>query len=171
MKTSKINNSVWHLRLPLAASSVNAPLDVILQNCCVLITENIILIQYPQILYGRVKWNLCDKYAMIALLLYIQVPFLTAGADDVGYREVKYEGCSELTGAYVIEDVQDEDKGYYRRLLFRSNINTIQTQARLVNGIIFICILECYGPCNFNRAILVYQQISWHILQPAVLLS
>ena len=54
--------------------------------------------------------------------------------DDVGYRQVQYEGTSQLTGDFIIEDVQNEDKTYSRKLIFRNMINIVQTEARLVNG-------------------------------------
>ncbi|EQB78943.1 methyltransferase-like protein 13-like isoform 1 [Camelus ferus] len=60
-----------------------------------------------------------------------QVPFLSVGG-DIGVRTVQHQDCSPLSGDYVIEDVQGDDKRYFRRLIFLSNRNVVQSEARLL---------------------------------------
>lgn len=59
----------------------------------------------------------------------VQVPFLSLG-QDIGKRQIKYKGRSEMSGDYVIEDV-DVDGDVYRRLIFSSNPNIVQSEAKL----------------------------------------
>ncbi|CAH1268157.1 METTL13 [Branchiostoma lanceolatum] len=61
----------------------------------------------------------------------IQVPFLSVGA-DIGTRTVCYEGTSQFSGPYVVEDVEGEDGIIFRNLIFLSNRNAVQSQARMV---------------------------------------
>ncbi|XP_054549450.1 eEF1A lysine and N-terminal methyltransferase isoform X2 [Talpa occidentalis] len=60
-----------------------------------------------------------------------QVPFLSVGG-DIGVRTVQHQDCSPMSGDYVIEDVQGDDKHYFRRLIFLSNRNVVQSEARLL---------------------------------------
>ncbi|XP_030063228.1 eEF1A lysine and N-terminal methyltransferase isoform X1 [Microcaecilia unicolor] len=60
-----------------------------------------------------------------------QIPFLSAGG-DIGVRKVQQRGCSNLSGEYVIEDVKGEGENYFRRLIFLSNRNVVQSEARLL---------------------------------------
>ncbi|XP_005374908.1 PREDICTED: methyltransferase-like protein 13 isoform X2 [Chinchilla lanigera] len=60
-----------------------------------------------------------------------QVPFLSVGG-DIGVRTVQHQDCSPLSGDYVIEDVQGDDRRYFRRLIFLSNRNVVQSEARLL---------------------------------------
>ncbi|KAM5294315.1 eEF1A lysine and N-terminal methyltransferase isoform 2-T3 [Glossophaga mutica] len=60
-----------------------------------------------------------------------QVPFLSVGG-DLGERTVQHRDCSPLSGDYVIEDVQGDDRRYFRRLVFLSNRNVVQSEARLL---------------------------------------
>eukprot|EP00058_Branchiostoma_floridae_P014709 XP_002600197.1 hypothetical protein BRAFLDRAFT_204501 [Branchiostoma floridae] len=61
----------------------------------------------------------------------IQVPFLSVG-EDIGTRTVCHEGTSEFSGPYVVEDVEGEEGVIYRNLIFLSNRNAVQSQARMV---------------------------------------
>jgi len=63
-----------------------------------------------------------------------QVPFLSTG-EDLGNRVVLHEGNSELSGDFVVEDVDGDGGHQYRRLIFLSNRNVVQSEARLVAGI------------------------------------
>lgn len=66
-----------------------------------------------------------------------KIPYLSLGV-DVGRREVRYEGKSEMSGAFVIEDVY-KDERIYRVLVFLSNQSLVQSEAKLKKGIqIFI---------------------------------
>ncbi|XP_076661380.1 eEF1A lysine and N-terminal methyltransferase homolog isoform X1 [Halictus rubicundus] len=57
------------------------------------------------------------------------IPFLSLGS-DVGQRVICYEGKSELSGSFVIEEIERD--GYeFRRLVFLSNPYVIQSEARL----------------------------------------
>eukprot|EP00002_Diphylleia_rotans_P039998 TRINITY_DN9399_c0_g1_i1.p1 TRINITY_DN9399_c0_g1~~TRINITY_DN9399_c0_g1_i1.p1 ORF type:complete len:717 (+),score=158.84 TRINITY_DN9399_c0_g1_i1:58-2208(+) len=58
-----------------------------------------------------------------------QIPFLTA-AEGIGKREVVRKGNSSLSGAYRVEDVQ-EDGETLRRLIFDASPNVVQTEARI----------------------------------------
>ncbi|XP_074654403.1 eEF1A lysine and N-terminal methyltransferase-like [Tubulanus polymorphus] len=63
-----------------------------------------------------------------------KVPFLSIG-DDIGRRTVKHEGNSIDTGDYVIEDV-DVDSEVFRRLYFKNNPSTCQSEAKLVKAVV-----------------------------------
>ncbi|XP_067156792.1 eEF1A lysine and N-terminal methyltransferase isoform X1 [Apteryx mantelli] len=60
-----------------------------------------------------------------------QVPFLSVGG-DIGVRTVRHRDTSPLSGEYVVEDVKGDDKCYFRRLVFLSNRNVVQSEARLL---------------------------------------
>lgn len=62
------------------------------------------------------------------------MPFLSVGG-DIGVRTVRHQDCSPLSGDYVIEDVQGDDKRYFRRLIFLSNRNVVQSEARLLKDV------------------------------------
>lgn len=54
---------------------------------------------------------------------------------DIGVRTVKHQDRSPLSGDYVVEDVQGDDKRYFRRLIFLSNRNVVQSEARLLKDV------------------------------------
>ncbi|KAM9327258.1 eEF1A lysine and N-terminal methyltransferase [Gastrophryne carolinensis] len=60
-----------------------------------------------------------------------QIPFLSAGG-DIGTRTIQYRGRSEFSGDYVVEDAQGDGTSYFRRLIFLSNQNVVQSEARLL---------------------------------------
>ncbi|NWJ09950.1 MET13 protein, partial [Crypturellus undulatus] len=60
-----------------------------------------------------------------------QVPFLSVGG-DIGVRMVQHRNTSPLSGEYIVEDVKGDDKCYFRRLIFLSNRNVVQSEARLL---------------------------------------
>ncbi|XP_048214276.1 eEF1A lysine and N-terminal methyltransferase isoform X1 [Perognathus longimembris pacificus] len=60
-----------------------------------------------------------------------KVPFLSVGG-DIGVRAVQHQDCSPLSGEYVIEDVQGDDRRFFRRLIFLSSRNVVQSEARLL---------------------------------------
>ncbi|XP_040421069.1 eEF1A lysine and N-terminal methyltransferase [Cygnus olor] len=60
-----------------------------------------------------------------------QVPFLSVGG-DIGVRTVRHCDTSPLSGEYVVEDVKGDDACYFRRLVFLSNRNVVQSEARLL---------------------------------------
>lgn len=56
---------------------------------------------------------------------------------QVNQRKEIYRAASESTGDYVIEEVEEENDGkpvILRRLIFLSNPNVIQSEARMKNG-------------------------------------
>lgn len=60
------------------------------------------------------------------------IPFLSLG-DDIGSVNVVYKGTSDFSGELFVEDVDGvDDEGTLRRLVFGSNRNLIQSEARLV---------------------------------------
>uniref|UniRef100_T1JA07 Methyltransferase type 11 domain-containing protein n=1 Tax=Strigamia maritima TaxID=126957 RepID=T1JA07_STRMM len=58
-----------------------------------------------------------------------QIPFWSAG-DDLGKRVICHEGSSEMSGKYVVEDVEVETETF-RKLIFLSNQNVVQSEAKL----------------------------------------
>ncbi|XP_072016600.1 eEF1A lysine and N-terminal methyltransferase-like [Amphiura filiformis] len=60
-----------------------------------------------------------------------KVPFLTIG-DDLGYREVRYRGKSDFSGAFVVEDVRSGEGAMLRRLVFLSAKDAVQSEVRLL---------------------------------------
>nr|SVE89152.1 EOG090X02SD [Daphnia sinensis] len=74
-----------------------------------------------------------------------QIPFLSLGA-QVNQRKEIYRAASESTGEYVIEEVEEENDGkpvILRRLIFLSNPNVIQSEARMKNGKVDLKHLAC----------------------------
>lgn len=81
----------------------------------------------------QVKKELSSKVMELAPASYVegnQVPFMTTG-DDVGHREIRHQGCSALSGQYVIEDVSLPKGTTVRRLIFLDKPHVIQTEARI----------------------------------------
>ncbi|XP_067388574.1 eEF1A lysine and N-terminal methyltransferase isoform X1 [Emydura macquarii macquarii] len=60
-----------------------------------------------------------------------QVPFLSVGG-DIGVRTIQHRDTSAMSGEYLIEDVKGDDMHYFRRLIFLSNRNVVQSEARLL---------------------------------------
>lgn len=58
------------------------------------------------------------------------MPFLSIG-EDIGNRKVIYEGKSELSGDFVVEDVGSGDGTMYRRLIFLSSKDIVQSEVLL----------------------------------------
>nr|SVE76276.1 EOG090X02SD [Daphnia longispina] len=74
-----------------------------------------------------------------------QIPFLSLGA-QVNQRKEVHRGVSDSTGEYVVEEVEEEDDGkpiILRRLIFLSNPNVIQSEARMKNGKVDLKYLAC----------------------------
>lgn len=59
-----------------------------------------------------------------------KIPFLSLGS-DVGSRNVIYKGTSNISGDFVVEDVTTDGDQVFRRLVFMSNQNAIQSEALL----------------------------------------
>ncbi|XP_069674155.1 eEF1A lysine and N-terminal methyltransferase homolog isoform X1 [Periplaneta americana] len=59
-----------------------------------------------------------------------QIPFLSVGS-DVGRREVCYRGHSQMSGDFVVEEVEGDGGHLFRRLIFLSNQGVVQSEARL----------------------------------------
>lgn len=76
-------------------------------------------------------WNIfLGKFYFQSLLGLFQIPFLSLGS-DVGHRTVQYEGTSELSGDFVVEDVETENNEKYRRLYYLKSQLVIQSEAKL----------------------------------------
>ncbi|XP_054157698.1 eEF1A lysine and N-terminal methyltransferase-like [Oppia nitens] len=58
-----------------------------------------------------------------------KIPYLTIG-EEVGKRIVVHKGKSDLSGDYVVEEILINNSNY-RRLIFLSNKNIIQSEAKL----------------------------------------
>ncbi|XP_003925419.2 eEF1A lysine and N-terminal methyltransferase isoform X4 [Saimiri boliviensis] len=74
------------------------------------------------------------ELAPAGMPLQQQVPFLSV-VGDIGVRTIQHQDCSPLSGDYVIEDVQGDDKRFFRRLIFLSNRNVVQSEARLLKDV------------------------------------
>lgn len=61
-----------------------------------------------------------------------QIPFLSIGS-DIGTRNICYEGHSDLSGPFVVEEIENDD-GLYRRLVFLNNPFVVQSEAKLKSG-------------------------------------
>ncbi|XP_065265636.1 eEF1A lysine and N-terminal methyltransferase isoform X2 [Emys orbicularis] len=62
-----------------------------------------------------------------------QVPFLSVGG-DIGVRTIQHQDTSAMSGEYLIEDVKGDNMCYFRRLIFLSNRNVVQSEARLLSS-------------------------------------
>lgn len=63
------------------------------------------------------------------------IPFLSVGS-HVGMRTTCYEGKSELSGPFVVEEIERDDREF-RRLIFLDSPYVVQSEARLKQGISF----------------------------------
>ncbi|XP_053100618.1 eEF1A lysine and N-terminal methyltransferase isoform X2 [Hemicordylus capensis] len=82
---------------------------------------------------GTIQAELSEKVMELSppdLPAQQQVPFLSVGG-DIGIRTIQHRDTSTLSGEYVIEDVKGDDAHYFRRLIFLSNRNVVQSEARL----------------------------------------
>ncbi|XP_042318478.1 eEF1A lysine and N-terminal methyltransferase [Sceloporus undulatus] len=82
---------------------------------------------------GTIQAELSEKVMELAppgLPAQQQVPFLSVGG-DIGIRTIRHRATSPWSGEYVIEDVKGDDARYFRRLIFLSNRNVVQSEARL----------------------------------------
>ncbi|KAJ7332732.1 hypothetical protein JRQ81_014912 [Phrynocephalus forsythii] len=70
------------------------------------------------------------ELAPASLSVQQQVPFLSVGG-DIGIRTIQHRGTSPLSGEFVIEDVKGDEACYFRHLIFLSNRNVVQSEARL----------------------------------------
>lgn len=87
--------------------------------------------EYPD-LYA-VEDELADSILQLApcgVAKHTQIPFLSVGS-DVGKREVCHRGHSELSGDFVIEEVEGDRGHLFRRLIFLNNQGIVQSEARL----------------------------------------
>jgi len=85
--------------------------------------------------WDAVKTELEDcvrNLAPVDLCSKNDIPFLSLGS-DVGIRNVCYEGKSDISGSFVIEEVE-KDGHEFRRLVFLNNPYVIQSEARLKEG-------------------------------------
>lgn len=67
------------------------------------------------------------------------IPFLSLGS-DVGVRTICFEGKSNLSGSFVVEEIE-RDGSEFRRLIFLNNPYVVQSEARLKQGIQFYFLL------------------------------
>lgn len=76
-----------------------------------------------------------------------KIPFLSLGSEVNQRREI-HRGVSDLTGEFVVDEVEEEEGGgnkktILRRLIFLSNPNIIQSEARLIKGKVDLGYLSC----------------------------
>ncbi|CAL1541569.1 unnamed protein product [Lymnaea stagnalis] len=60
-----------------------------------------------------------------------QIPFLSIG-EDLGKRYAVAQGHSDISGDYLVEDVELNGGQLFRRLVFLANKNVVQSEARLI---------------------------------------
>ena len=63
----------------------------------------------------------------------LQYPVMTTG-EGLGSRVVLHEGCSLLSGRYVVEECQGDGGMLVRRLVFLSAPNIAQTEVNIIGG-------------------------------------
>lgn len=85
------------------------------------------------------------------------IPYLSLGA-DVGQRTICFEGNSDISGSFVIEDVEI-DGHTHRRLVFLSNEFLTQSEARLKSGEFIDIFSQFYLRNFFNYSFLPYSEI------------
>lgn len=66
-------------------------------------------------------------------MIHSQIPYLSLGS-DVGKRETIFQGKSNLSGDYIVEEVTGQDNNIFRRLIFLSNQFVIQSEALVKIG-------------------------------------
>lgn len=69
----------------------------------------------------------------IVYILLQQWPILSLG-DGLGNREILFEGGSDCTGTFVVEEVIDEDGTLLRRLVFLSTPHMAQSEVKVIQG-------------------------------------
>ncbi|KAM3840217.1 eEF1A lysine and N-terminal methyltransferase isoform 2-T2 [Vipera latastei] len=82
---------------------------------------------------GAIQAELSEKVMELAppgLPAQQQVPFLSVDG-DIGIRTIQHSDTSPFSGEYVIEDVKGDGACYFRHLIFLSNRNVVQSEARL----------------------------------------
>lgn len=52
-------------------------------------------------------------------------------AADLGHRREVAKGESKISGAYIVEEAEGEHKHLYRRLVFLTNQNVVQSEAKM----------------------------------------
>ena len=72
-------------------------------------------------------------FLLFELDRYFQVPFLSFG-ETFGKHIIRQEGESEMSGRFVVEDVEADHGITLRRLLFLSTDYIVQSESRLVKG-------------------------------------
>jgi spermidine synthase len=67
----------------------------------------------------------------------IPIPFLTVSV-DIGYRNIRSQGQSSLSGDLIVEDVKSgsNDSECWRRLFFLSNPHAVQSEAKVIDGVV-----------------------------------
>ena len=73
---------------------------------------------------------------------FIQSPFLSIG-DAVNLRCERHRGSSPISGDFVIEDV-DVNGQTFRRLVFLSSRNLVQSEAKLIKGYLYVTNLNTF---------------------------
>ena len=71
--------------------------------------------------------------SIVHVLCVKQWPILSLG-DGLGNREILFEGSSDCTGAFVVEEIIDEDGSLLRRLVFLSTPHMAQSEAKVMQG-------------------------------------
>lgn len=81
--------------------------------------------------FEQVQIELAESVCSLAPsnLKNAKIPYLSLGS-DVGNRTIKFEGSSQFSGPYVVEDVEI-DGNKFRRLFYLSSQLVIQSEAKL----------------------------------------
>ncbi|XP_061388923.1 eEF1A lysine and N-terminal methyltransferase homolog isoform X2 [Musca vetustissima] len=82
----------------------------------------------------EVKAELSDSVKSFAPVgLKDQIPYLSIGA-DMGTRTTLFKGKSDISGDFVVEEVEGSDGKTFRRLIFMSNQAVVQSEALIKKG-------------------------------------
>lgn len=100
----------------------------------------------------------CHEWSSLLYSLFSQVPFLSIGS-DIGRRTCRHRGESAMSGEYIVEDVEVDSGQVFRRLIFMSNQNVIQSEARLIplptTGVLVFTYHSMYKKIFFVKSIFV----------------
>lgn len=99
--------------------------------------------------WDNVKTELSENIKMLSPIGVkdVQIPFLSLGS-DVGKREIIFNGKSQLSGDYIVEEICDESGKILRRLIFLNNQFVIQSEALIKIG-------NKKNSLNFKKTILI----------------
>ena len=85
---------------------------------------------HDEYLFVHVYMHACVCVCVCVSLLILQIPVLST-AEDAGHRDICYTGNTSFSGDFVVEDYKTSSGYWHRRLIFLSDRNIVQSEARL----------------------------------------